>query len=264
MPLSVQRFVSMIAVQFTVAVVALFSFSMVALAQESGPFEIRVTPQTDYAVTGQVLTYLVTVTNTSQTPASNVFVKMKIPAGTTFVDTHYTNLKWFGGKPVPGTTVEEVVWFTPEVIASGEVVTFALTVNVLPELAEREVINEGYDVTRMEGNVEKTVATGPTVTTKVLQPTPTSSLVATLTPISTSTVTPAQTNQLGTEVALNTTAPTIPQSSSSVITEVILDAPTTTPEQVLDTSPPLAMLIGVGLVLVGLVIVGLIWFLRRR
>lgn len=266
MNILVRQIIIFIVISF---ILALSSFSLLALAQEPTPFEISIIPQADYAILGQPFTYTVVVTNVSQTPTANIFVKIKIPEGTTHNDARATDLKWFGGNPYPGTSVEEIIWFTPEAIAPGEMANFELIVNVLPENSAQQLVNKDYIVTQGEG-VEDVLASGPPVITQLLAaeptPTPRPTPFATASPLPTS-MAPSPTsvaklNVTATRTISNPIAtPIIPRSTDVASTAVPI--PEVTAQATTSQLPSFIItLVIIGLVV--LVIIGLVWFFIRK
>lgn len=265
MKLSAQRFVSVTALLCIYTLMALQNFSLLTLAQEPAPFEISLTPQAEYAVSGQPFTYTIVVTNISQQALKDVFVKVRTPEGTVFVDTYFAQPNWFVGR-VQGGQAGEIIWLTQEPVAPGEVVTFDLVVNVLPERAGQQLINEEYVVATIDNN--QPIASGPSIKTQVLTPTPTPSPTAQVADTPTPTVTSSPTPQPQASSNLATSTPT-PRASftpasqaDTTIASVATSAPAAVSQNTSSSSISTFAIIGLsGLILL---IVGLVWFWKHR
>ncbi|MBE7556636.1 MAG: DUF11 domain-containing protein [Anaerolineales bacterium] len=260
-----QRFVSMMAVQFTLAIIALLSFCMVALAQEPASFEISLIPQADHAVSGQPFTYTLTITNAGQSPLKDIVVRAKTPAGTTLIDTYFANANWLVGGVQRG-KAGEIMWVTQQPIASGEGMTFDFAVSVSPDLAGQQLIMEEYLVTPMGDN--QPLAVGPSVKIPVLAvpPTPLPTIGVVDTPAPTSTVAPP------------TPLPATPApTSTSSARSATLDAQANPTSATIATSTPIAASqagaadtpslnawVTAGLASAVLLIAGLVWFWKYR
>jgi len=238
--------------------VALVSWSVISIAQTPPSFDISLTPQTDYAVAGQPFAYTVTITNTGAAPLSDVVVKIALPQGTSFLRTEYTNPSWMSGGLQRGET-GEFFWLTEEAINPNEAVTFDLYVEVLPN-KQQELVNNDYTVTTRE-DIEQVIASGPSIRTSVLTPTPT----PTPTPSPTSLPTPAP---LPTETPLPAATQVVAQSTATLTYQPNGSA---TPVQVTVAqesqtrfSPLTLILGGVALLFFATVAIGLVWFFKRR
>lgn len=265
MQFSVQRFVSMMAVPFTLAAAALFSFCMVALAQEPTSFEISLTPQADHAVSGQPFTYTLAITNVSQSSLKDIVVRAKTPAGTTLIDTYFANPNWLVGGVQRG-KAGEIIWITQQPIAPGEGMTFDFAVSVSPDLAGQQLIMVEYLVTPMEAN--QPLAVGPSVIIPVLTapPTPLPTIQAVDTPVTTSTAappTPLPANPAPTSTSNARTA-TLEAQANPTSANIATTMPITTSQAVAADTPSLNAWVTAGLVGVVLLIVGLVWFWKYR
>jgi hypothetical protein len=264
MQFSVQRFVSMMAVQLILTAAVLFSFCLVTLAQEPTSFEISLTAPADHAVSGQPFTYTLTITNISQQSSKDIIVFMKTPPGTTFAGTQQT-ANWYVTNPPPGEE-GKIGWTTLEPISPSTVVTFELAVNVL-EAPDKQLVSEDYRIIPMGGG--DVIASGPPLKTQVLSPTPTpistpSSITVTVE--TTSSVTAAV---LATPVSptiskvIETPLPSTPEvQADSAKTNKVQPTPTLNVSLKTSTFPTAILLLGLP-ILIG-AIIGLVWILKRR
>jgi hypothetical protein len=265
MQFSVQRFVSMMAVQFTLALVVLFGFSMRTLAQESASFEISLTPQPHYAVSGQPFTYTLAITNVSQSPLKDIVVRVKTPVGTTLVDTYFANSNWLVGGVQRGKG-GEIIWVTQQPIAPGEGMTFDFVVNVSPDLAGQQLVLDEYQVTPIEDN--QPLGVGPSVKIPVLAalPTPSSTLQAVDTSAPTSTAAPP--TPLPANPGLTSTSSARPTTLEAQANPTRSNIVTSTPIAAFQAgaadAPALNAWVTAGLAGAVLFIVGLIWFRKYR
>lgn len=265
MQFSVQRFVSMMAVQFTFAAAALFSFCMVTLAQEPTSFEISLTPQADHAASGQPFTYTLAITNVSQSSLKDIVVRAKTPAGTTLIDTYFANPNWLVGGVQRG-KAGEIIWVTQQPIAPGEGMAFNFAVSVSPDLAGQELIMEEYLVTPMEDR--QPLAVGPSVKIPVLTapPTPSPTIQAVDTPAPTSTVVPP--TQLPANPGLTSTSSarstTLEAQTNPTSTDIAISTPIAASQAVTADTPSLNAWVTAGLAGAVLLIVGLVWFWKYR
>lgn len=265
MQFSVQRFVSMMAVPFTLAIIALLSFCMAALAQELTTFEINLTPQADHAVSGQPFTYTLAITNVGQSPLKDIVVRAKTPAGTTLIDTYFANAKWLVGGVQRG-KAGEIIWVTQQPIAPGEGMTFDFAVSVSPDLVGQQLIMEEYLVTPMEDN--QPLAVGPSVKIPVLTAPPTPSpiiqVVDTTAPTSTlAPPTPLPANPTLTSTSSTDSATLEAQANPTSATIAISTPPAASQAGAVDT-PLLNTWVTAGLVGAVLLIAGLVWFWKYR
>ena len=248
---------------------ALSSFSFLALAQEPSSFEISIIPQADYAIVGQPFTYTAVITNISQTALKDVIVRTKTPEGTTLIDTFFFNPNWFVGGVQRG-EAGEVIWLTQEPVAQGEVVTFGLIVNVLPEIG-RELIAEEYSVVTSE-NLDAP-SFGPLVRTQVLTsvPTPTALPSATTAvanpPIPTVFPLTTPTSQIGSNAANKISTATSlarvePETDSTLVSPLKTTAEDVTEEET--SRVPLTIFVTIGLIILIIVIFGLARLLSRK
>lgn len=240
-------------------ILAFTSFSLFVLAQAPSPFEISVKPAAEQAVRDQVFTYTVTITNTGVISVKSAFINVDVPDGTEFAGTHYTNLKWYGGGLFsdPEVEVEKVTLFTPEIIEPGEIFTFSMFVQLLPEAGE-QVSVESYEI----GGVNNEIfTTGTPLETQVVEPSPTPrptlppvptpGVTTTSSPLPIAAVTDVSTGDRNETLTAQTKAAT-----ASVPEQEGLQAPSAL------TSLPLGWLGLFGLILI-LIIIALGWFLRR-
>jgi uncharacterized repeat protein (TIGR01451 family) len=266
MKLSAQRFVSVTALLCIYTLVALQNFSLLTLAQEPAPFEISLTPQADQAISGQPFTYTVTITNVSRSPLKDIIVFMETPTGTTFANTRQ-NVNWFVTNPLPG-EVGKIGWTTLEPMLPGEVVNLELSVNVLMETPDQQLINKEYGIVPMGGG--DIIAFGPPIKTQLLLPTPTATSAPSPTTVATDTSILITATVQATLVAptdskpANTHIPATPvsQIGPTVVNTVQPISPTNVP---LETSSPSASgfaIIAISFLII--VFIGLVWFLRRR
>ncbi len=265
MKLSVPRFSIITVLLFTLTLVTFQSLSVLALAQEPPSFEIAIIPQADYATAGQLFTYTVTITNVSQTPLQNIFIKIPVPNNTTFINTHHPSLKWYGGNPNadPKIQVEQVTMFTPDFVEAGEIFTFDMIVKVSPE-TNQQIVMANYEVGAAN---DAPPTSGPAIKTPVLVPTPTPSPVPSFTPVVTSASLDSNpTTESGTTVAVLTLTATpatladLKPTSTSV--PVTLEAPVAQ-NRASESSSFVTGLIIIGSIFI-LVIIGIIWFLRKK
>ncbi len=185
-----------------------------AMAQEPSPFKISLIPQDKQAASGSRFFYTVVVTNVSAIAVKQAIVSVEMPEGTTFFDSNGGDVNWLSKEPAVGSQ-GRVVWFNPNgVVKSGEVITFQLIVDVLPQTAGKKLVNEAYTLIGEE-NVKKT-GSGPTVEVPVFTPTPTPT--STPLPTATPTLSSAQAQQTrqaeATKAAANAT-PTPPPAKPS-------------------------------------------------
>ncbi len=188
------------------------TFSLVSLAQEPSPFEIKVFPA-EYAVAGETFTYTIMITNVSGMPLKNVIVYAPPITGTILAGTHHINDKWLIYKPNSGET-GQVAWITLNPITPDEVVTFDLMLNILPEMVNQILIFEEYAILPQGGG--DIIATGPPIksmvraTAPTATPIPSPTVTQTSTPLPTLTQTPAatQTPELSQTVTPLATTPT--------------------------------------------------------
>lgn len=224
MNLLAQRFVSITAILCIYTLVALQNFSLLTLAQEPAPFEISLTPQAEYAVSGQPFTYTITITNVSQSPLKDIIVFMETPIGTTFANARQ-NVNWFVTNPPPG-EVGKIGWTTLESILPGEAANFELSVNVLIEAPDQQLINKEYGIIPIGGG--DIIAFGPPIKTQLLLPTPTvtsapfPTAVATDTSIRVTATFPAISVSPTNSKTTNTSIPATPvsQAGSTVVNTV--------------------------------------------
>ncbi|GIK43292.1 MAG: hypothetical protein BroJett011_71250 [Chloroflexota bacterium] len=266
MQFSVQRFVSMMAVQFTLAIIALLSFCMVALAQEPTSFEISLAPQADHAVGGQPFTYTLTITNVSQSPLKDIVVRAKTPAGTTLIDTYFANANWLVGGVQRG-KAGEIIWVTQQPIAAGGGMAFDFAVNISPDLAGRQLIMDEYVVTTIESS--QPLVAGPPVQIPVLTvppiPSPTAQPIDTPAP----TPTAAPPTQLSVNPSLTSTsnarATTLEAQANPTGANTATSISITASQTVAaDTPSLLNAWVTAGLAGAVLFIVGLVWFWKYR
>ncbi len=119
------------------------------------------------AVSGDTLTYVLTLTNTGKLPLAGVVVSDTTPPGTTL----------FGVSGPPGWVMTtpgqgrsgQVVWQAGQPMAGGEVVTLQFIVKVLPN-APGSIASDKYEA-RAEGRPE--AVSGPPLITALVAPTPT-------------------------------------------------------------------------------------------
>lgn len=239
--------------------VALTGLSLLALAQEPPPFEISVIPQAEYAIAGQPFTYTVVITNISQMPIKDVLINVKIPDGSTLIDTYFVNPNWLVGGAQRG-QAGEVIWYTQEPVTPAETANFDLVVNVLPESLNRQLVNQDYLVTTL--NNSGLIASGPPIRTQVLgaAPTPSPTFEATRT----STPTPQ------TSSGIPNGAPTT--ISSATQTPQPISAGTASATAIPSSENPISKTLSrftfntliFGLLVLALIIIGLAWLLKKR
>jgi uncharacterized repeat protein (TIGR01451 family) len=236
----------------TQIVLLFFIFHRVAQAQESTPFQIRLIPAAEHAVSGQPFTYTVIITNVSPAPVQSAVINVDVPDGTKFLRTHYIDPKWYGGNSYadPNLTVERVQLLTPETIEVGEIFTFTLVVEVLAEPDEAVRLDD-YQVTAIE---DRASTSGPVVAVAVRQATPTPTITSSPSP----SASPSP-----------TASPTVTATSAPATRQAALP-PTVAPPQpvVVETaaSPAGLSLVTVGLIGAAaiLILAGVVLFLRRR
>jgi uncharacterized repeat protein (TIGR01451 family) len=263
MKLSAQRFIGVTALLCIYMLIALQNFSLLTLAQEPAPFEISLTPQAEYAVSGQPFTYTVTITNVSQSPLKDIIVFTETPTGTTFANARQ-NVNWFVTNPPPG-EVGKIGWTTLESILPGEVANFELSVNVLIE-APDQLINKEYGIIPMGGG--DMIAFGPPIKTELLLPTPTATsapfptAVTTDTSIlSTATVHPIPVSPTNSKMT-NTPLPATPISQAGSTVANTAQPASNVPLETSSSSATGFAIITISILLI--VFIGLVWFLRRR
>jgi len=232
------------------ATLKLSSLSLIALAQEPSPFEISVIPLGDHAVSGQPFTYTVTITNTSQQALGNVFVNVDVPEGTKFVRTRHLSEKWYGGNPMadPSAVVEQVKLFALEGIQPGEVFSFEMIVEVLPE-TEEQIAVDAFNSTTLKGDV---LAVGAPVSVEVQTPTPTPS------PTPTSSPTPRPTHTATMALVAANDASATPIQTPEHPTQQVISSETET-----HSSSILGIVAG-GAILMVLIFIGIIWILKKQ
>ncbi len=244
----------------------LSSFSLV-LAQNPPSFEISLISQTEFAIAGDPFTCTVVITNISPTPVEQVVVTVKVPTGTTLVSVKDTNPDWYNNNPYPGTKREEAIWLTPEVVVPGEVITFEMIVQPLPELADQQIVNEVYNVAAINNNsLDILTSDSPPVKVQVLPPTPTP--LPTDTPALTATVPPTATYTPSSQVDAMVANPTsTPTARASVdIARTITPTPAPASSEVLLETPVSSsgFLVIVGLCALIIGIIGVIWFIKKK
>jgi uncharacterized repeat protein (TIGR01451 family) len=226
------------------------SFTFLALAQTPSPFEIKVVPQADYAVAGRPFTYTIVITNISPMPVQDVIVFMETPTGTTFVSASQ-HANWFTSGLNSGET-GKVGWATIEPIIPNAVVTFQLSLNVLPEMADQKLANSEYAIIPMGGG--DVIAFGSPVEIQVLATMPTATPTPSPTATSRHTSTP-------------TTTPPPPPSPTLIIntvTPVSAVAPPADPTGETITSSSTAIFIMTGVPVLIILVIALMRFWRRR
>ena len=242
--------------QFLV-VLSAFIFSPIStvFAQEPAQFEITLKPQHNDVVAGAIVTYTVMITNVSNQPVSNVAVNVPVPAGTKFVNTRYSDPNWFGGNPPadPEQIVSQVTMLTQKAVAPGEVFSFALILQVLPN-ADALVIVQDYSV----GNLENTRRTGGPAIAVQVTPLPT----PTITPMPKPTATPlsptATTEKIVPATPSATPRPLVPESPAETVTTV--------PESAVPDSQPSTGFFSFGVItLLVIILAGIsVWFWKRK
>ena len=263
MKLSAQRFIGVTALLLIYTLVALHNFSLLTLAQEPAPFEISLTPQAEQAVSGQPFTYTVAITNVSQSPLKDIVVRARTPEGSVFVESYFVNPNWLVGGVQPG-QAGEIIWLTQEPFAPGEAMTFDLVVNVLPELAGQQLVNEEYTVATIDNS--QLLASGPPVKTQVLIPTPTPSPTVELTdtPVPTATFSPTPLLQATPSVATSTPIPIVAFTPTSQVSNAVIDTSTTTSQSTTSGTSSINIFVIIGILGLLLLIVGLVWFWKYR
>ena len=242
------------------------SLSVLALAQEPSPLEITVLPQAEFAVAGQPFTYTIVLTNVSQSPVHDVIVYTETPTKTTLIEIQQP-VNWLTGGARPGET-GAIVWNTLDPVAPTQVVTFELAVNVLPEMANQQLVSKEYVIITKAGG--EILATSPPINTQVLAvaPTPPPAPSSTATPTRTATPTatltytpspsPSPTPSTQPESTVANTATPFPTSPSSKAL-----SPPSSPSATTTTSFSTAVII-ITLLVLGIGIIGLVWFFKRR
>jgi len=260
-----QRFVSVMMVQFILALVVTSGFSLVPLAQAPPSFEISLPPQVDHAVSGQPFTYTLAITNVSQSPLKDIVVRVATPAGTTLIDTYFANPNWLVGGVQRG-KAGEIIWLTQQPIAPGEGMTFDFAVNISPDLADQQLIMEEYVVATMEDR--QPLAAGPSLKTPVLTvpPTPLPTVQAINTPAPTSTAVPP--TQLPANPGLTSTSSahsaTLVAQANPTSANIATSMPIAASQAVAADTPSLNAWVTAGLAGAVLLIVGLVWFWKYR
>jgi uncharacterized repeat protein (TIGR01451 family) len=229
-------------------------FCLLAQAQEHPSLEIRVVPQAEYAVAGQIFTYTIIVTNVGRMSIQDFIVFTETPTGTTFARASH-NANWFVSELTPGET-GNIGWATREPVTPGTVVNFELVVNVLPEMADQQLLSGQYGIVSMGGG--DMIAAGPAIETNILATVPT----AAPTPLPTATATTTSTS-IATPSVTSTPRPT------STALPVVTPGPTstspakTTAEATSSSSTTILFVVG-GLSLLLMIILSLIWSFKRR
>jgi hypothetical protein len=267
MKLSVRRFIGITAIFSIFPLGTWHYFGRPTLAQEPAPFEISLTPQADFAVSGQPFVYTLTITNVSQTPSKDVIIKAKTPEGSVLADSYFTNPEWFVGGVQRGES-GEVIWLTQQPVTPGEVITFDLVVNILPELVGHQLINDEYVVMTMNNN--QVIASGPPIKTQVLSFPPTPSPVVPVAETIAPTVPPLSAQQLQTTPNLASSTPT-PGASFVATSQANLgsaeDNESLPPEVAQNTTSATSSSVTtfaiIGLSGLLLFIVGLLWFRKQ-
>jgi len=240
-----------VAILFICTLFILSSFAILALAQQPAPFVIKAVPKAGPPIAGRPFTYTLVVTHTGHASVENMLVFADTPAGATFAATSQ-DTGWFTAD-LDVNQSGTVAWSNQKAVAPGQVVTFELSVNVLPETASKQLVLNRYGVGLLGGS--DILTTGPPVEVLVLAAPPT----ATPTPPPTATAAP-------TFAAPNspTASATFTPQPSATPTNRVTPSPIVTPPSTQRTAAVSVtnMLAAAGLLV--LVSGGVYWYVRGR
>jgi len=201
------------------------SVGLAGSAQNQPPLALTKTASPGIAVTGDRLTYALTLTNTSSSPLTGITVTDVTPAGTTLFGLSGPP-GWIMTSPGPNLTGSSA-WRADHPLAPGEVVTLQLIVNILHDAPPR-IVNDLYEA-RAEGWPE--AVRGPAVVTLLATPTPTWTppprpvAAATATPLPTQT--PRPTPTVTASVVIISTPTPLPTATTGPDTTFIPAQPVT-------------------------------------
>lgn len=168
-------------------------FSQIAHAQ-SPLLTLSKSASPDPVVAGERLTYIITITNTSDVPLTGVIVTDAVPANTTFVMVSSLSSDWLMGSPGKG-HAGDVMWKAQAPLLPGQAAQLQFVVKTAPANSI-PIVNRAYGATA--DGLEAAVTGEPLRTGVVLYtptatatPTPTATpMPPTATPVSTATPTP--------------------------------------------------------------------------